>query len=296
MWGNHLDLQNFEGILALDSSSLLMANHKEAPSLLSLPAEIRVQIFKCLFVRSQGIKPQNIAEGIKYGLSYDDLDLHPAILRTSRKIYDEASQVLYEENVFRFTYFGGFLEHTNLHCNTIPLKAFQRIKNIRVDFHDSTWYPVTAECIASVLKSISRSGCSLKTLCLFIDAQGPRSLLDLYREDGAVGICELQSITPRSRQRRLELLDVLAELVVQQNVEINLSTVYEPSVNKFGGLLYEIAARIGWKVHLAKYSVEDVLTKNEKPCSQYNLTWLLQPHISPDRTQYLPQDSSSPAS
>ena len=261
-------------------------NKEAASSLLSLPAEIRLQIFQCLFLRSEGIDLQKIADRIKYGLNYDDFDIHTAILRTSHKVYEEASQVLYEENLFRFSYYGGFLRNTNLYSDAIPWKTFKRTKNIRVNFYDITWCPVTAECIATVLQSISRSGCSLKTLGLFINVQEPRSLLDLYHGDRVDGRCELQSIAPKLRQRWLELLDVvLVELVVQQKIEINLATVFEPSINEFGDLLYDIAARIGWKVNLAKINVEEILTEEEEPCYRYKLTWMLQPSTGPSRIQ-----------
>ena len=61
---------------------------------MSLPTEIRLQIFEYLLQHHHYLYD---------GCNNDGIVIWPAILLTSRTIYEEASQILYEKN--RFNYF-----------------------------------------------------------------------------------------------------------------------------------------------------------------------------------------------
>lgn len=96
--------------------------------LLSLPAEIRIMIYRRLLLSTNPdhkihspdflvsakrrclLLPQGVPQ-IQYSSSYNDgrerSGTHAALLRTCRKVYDEAIEVLYGENVFAFEDVNG---------------------------------------------------------------------------------------------------------------------------------------------------------------------------------------------
>jgi hypothetical protein len=61
------------------------------PAFLDLPVEIRLEIYKYLLL----IPPYNILQVVR-----PSTKLHVALLRTNRKIHDEATPILYSQNTF----------------------------------------------------------------------------------------------------------------------------------------------------------------------------------------------------
>ena len=64
-----------------------------------LPGEVRNQIYRFLLVNDKHVD----TEARRLGKAVTT-DLNPVILRVCKKVYKEASSVLYRENKFRFDY------------------------------------------------------------------------------------------------------------------------------------------------------------------------------------------------
>ena len=65
-----------------------------------LPAEMRLKVYRELLVSPMEIDPVHGRDAMRF---------HPAILRVSRKIHNEADAVLYGENVFASTIFKDYI-------------------------------------------------------------------------------------------------------------------------------------------------------------------------------------------
>ena len=87
------------------------------------PPEIRDRIYEELLVsQDDGVEPQG---------RYRGHGLHPSILRTCKMAYIEGSAVLYQKNVFRFTY-RDYCARLNMDIYEfkVPAGSFERIKHV----------------------------------------------------------------------------------------------------------------------------------------------------------------------
>ena len=141
------------------------------PSIFLLPPEIRREVFIHLLVNKKSTIEPKVDPGTKasnWGFWVDSRnETNCAILRTCRLIYEEASEILYENNTFCFEcrWNGqGVCRTFGYLWNNPNLKS---IKHLQLDiyrFYRSSYIlPVKIE---STLKSIKAFGCSLSTLRL----------------------------------------------------------------------------------------------------------------------------------
>jgi len=72
------------------------------PRFMELPAELRVSVYELLLVDASK-QDGNEANYVWQSLERNSSTLHPAVLRTSKKVYSEARPILYQKNEFRAT-------------------------------------------------------------------------------------------------------------------------------------------------------------------------------------------------
>jgi hypothetical protein len=91
---------------------------------LVLPAEIRFEVYRNLLVDPKGVDIDNIRTQryTKISCNHREPRMHVNILCTSKLIHDEASTILYGENMFFLSY-GGRLQIHN------TLNAFHKFRN-----------------------------------------------------------------------------------------------------------------------------------------------------------------------
>ncbi|KAI1180787.1 hypothetical protein F4777DRAFT_527014 [Nemania sp. FL0916] len=109
MTGVTMDGKHHTDVYLCDNDEVLVSptsapQHKAPPSLLSLPVEIRLEIYAHLLTAPSGFPPPSSAP---YFYPLTDLNpLYPCILRTCRQVYAECAPILYRSNTF--------LAHTSL--------------------------------------------------------------------------------------------------------------------------------------------------------------------------------------
>ena len=235
-----------------------MEGSKTAPSILSLPAEIRLQVFRYLLCESQNIWPQGQAH-VKIN------QLYPAILRTSRQIYQEASHVLYVENTFSFQPANFDRERHEPFNKGLCDKIIRLVRHAVIQF-DPYILDFTDKCLSSALNSFSPVLLSPETLRLVFKPVAPWAHYPFR---------QFENLTiPRV------FLEELAAFNVRGSIELCLVTCSLLDSELFEAFAFAAAAKLGWTLRLVECT--KILWDNNV---ERTWRWLLQPEPSSHGTQ-----------
>ncbi len=148
-----------------------------APSFLSLPPELRVQIYRCLLCHDSLILSHSYGPVSKrHGLHEDEryqsptsFSIERAILRTCRAIYSEAMPVLYGENTFLYSCTARLFDSYDHLNNGFLISNVKYMKNLQFEIHEMEYSGVlTPANVVSTLKSFNECGCELRTFELLL--------------------------------------------------------------------------------------------------------------------------------
>ena len=157
-----------------------------ALSFLSLPPELRVQIYRYLLCRNSWIQPQRSSDmkgwpcevqaisarapglltSIGPGPS-TEYSPESAILRTCRIIYTEAMPVLYGENSFLYICCKSVLNQADYPKAGFPDKNLNFMKHLELEVQEEQWVvEISGESIAAAILHFLKGGCDLRTFKL----------------------------------------------------------------------------------------------------------------------------------
>ena len=122
-----------------------------APSLLSLPRELRLQIYRYLLCHDTWI-------WVDRGQHTMLFSTYNAIVRTCRQVYLEAMPVFYGENTFRYKGGKALLRSGNLGAN------LKYMKHLELEVFVSG--EQAAEIVLFMLKRLIKCGCELQTFAV----------------------------------------------------------------------------------------------------------------------------------
>lgn len=156
-----------------------------ALSFLSLPPELRVQIYRYLLCHNSWIQPHRTSDmpGYLYDIqartrgmsrlpSFEPgpstvYSLESAILRTCRTIYAEAMPVLYGENSFEYISCRYVLNQTDCPKAGFPDNNLEFMKHLEVEFYqEENWNVVSAKTIVAAIQYFVMGDCGLRTFKL----------------------------------------------------------------------------------------------------------------------------------
>lgn len=153
-----------------------------ARSLLSLPVELRLQIYRCLLCHSSRIQLQrpycvvywSEIQRAKRPLSGSEPEVderflpESAILRVCRQIYSEAMPVLYGENAFVYWCPSiGVLDYPQTRFPYVNLKYMNHLE-LEVELH-LCFEQMAALSVATTIKYFIEHGCDLQTFQLSLN-------------------------------------------------------------------------------------------------------------------------------
>ena len=134
------------------------------PEFLSLPPEIRLQIYRYLLLSRPWITPELPAR--QYPYPYSPTRIYPNVLRTCRMIHEEAFNVLFGENVFWFrcsaSAFGGYKPAST---RNIPRDNLKRIEQMEIEVNQDHFLR-NRIAICSVINNVTIFDDSLRLLRL----------------------------------------------------------------------------------------------------------------------------------
>ena len=159
-----------------------------ALSFLSLPPEVRIQIYRYLLCHSTWIQPHRACDMYSWpfdiqartrGMSlltsfepepstYTKYSPESAILRTCRMIYAEAMPVLYGENTFLYPCCRYVLTSVDYQKAGFPDKNLDFMKHLEFDVQENEWNvdSTTTKSIVSAIQYFVRGSCDLRTFKL----------------------------------------------------------------------------------------------------------------------------------
>ena len=156
-----------------------------ALSFLSLPPEVRVQIYRHLLCRNTWIQPNRASDKFCGALDVlartkgmnllPSFELEPrtenspeiAILRTCRKIYAEAMPVLYGENSFSYEPCTHVLNQADYPKAHFPNKNLDFIMHLELEVEEESWNAKSiARDVAAIILYFARGRCDLHTFKL----------------------------------------------------------------------------------------------------------------------------------
>ncbi|KAF6233359.1 hypothetical protein HO173_008291 [Letharia columbiana] len=206
-----------------------------APSFLSLPPELRLQIYRYLLCHSSWIQARtfetprwpiiNRAQKLLPDCEREALrvfSLESAVLRTCRTVYSEAKPVLYGQNTFLYscvaskfvTEYGmiGFLD-----------KRLKHIQHLKLEIEDITWCGVsTAESVARAIQYFVERGCELGTFELILN--------QLWDRPG--GYYEDRHHLLREIAASQEVMAALVELEVSKTLTVSIWFLHEAEASE----------------------------------------------------------------
>ena len=258
----------------------------EAPSLFSLPAEIRVQIYEYLLYNLGHLCPQR-----EWYMRC--CRVYPAILRTSKRIYQEASYVLYEKNRFYYNV------RADKYGDLIPFDKVLTDENIRrikrlVIYFDPYDYNTTARCTSSALRTLGTWIPSLITLRLEFNLEPayhlwPLSFLQRMEEQEELNRRHEQSTDllcmPWDKEKgRSVIMHDLAALKIQSSIDMYLRAWTIDECVAFGDFAIATASKLGWGSKLVESTAPndtfwehwaDIKPASGKvPYNDWEYTWL----------------------
>ena len=224
---------------SVTQSAQLTANS----SMLILPPEIRREVFKHLLInRKSRIEPK-AAPSIN-GITYLRLpagwhsEIHLAILRTCRSIYEEASKVLYAENTVFLQCRWDVQGECRAFDHLPPTSNFKGIKHLELEIY--RWYRssyLLPVYLKSTLKHLETIGCSLRTLRLKFTPSTN----------------EVQPLAPNGSQTEAAVIEKIADqlchLEIKQKIEIEFATApnWKADGDRLQRFIDAIAAKKNWK-------------------------------------------------
>lgn len=163
-----------------------------ALSFLSLPPEVRIQIYGYILISKDGfIKPQLLGSHLYFtaleraqsgqSASRPERRFSPerAILRTCRPIYSEAMAILYEQNTFRYLC-GSSVYNDKVYPKLgFPDQHLDRIKHLEIelDLENSIEW-IAPNSVGAMIQYFVIRGCDLQTFALSLD-----EMLECYGDD-----------------------------------------------------------------------------------------------------------------
>lgn len=223
---------------------------KQAPSLPTLPAEIRVQILQYLLWDRNCVCPQPRMPK----------NLHPAVLRTSRTIYQEGAHILYEKNTFFYRFsanrYGGFERFDRV----LQDENMARVKHLEMHFY-SLRATLTAGCVSWALGSFSCWVTSLKTLRLSFNTDphhGPR-LTTLQRDSDPTDGKSVDLLCQpwQEENSRYVISEDISAFRVQKSIELCFYARFLDDTEQFGHFAQFVATRLGWSATMVEHTARD---------------------------------------
>lgn len=280
-----------------------------AQAFLSLPPEVRVEIYRCLLRHDLWIWPQrnNTSEywsrfiQPKRATVTNNFSLESAILRTCRRIYSEATSVLYGENGFRYLYGTSILNDDDDSKTKIPDVKMQYMKHLQLRVQEPQWlFEIAAESVAAAIQYFVRRNCDLRTFELVLMELRGLSMADHHQHN-------LLTEVPAS----LEVMAALVELKVSETLTVSIrysqcGEAFDPKLHKalddeFQDFVNRLASEKGMSAtnQKSKFMLQDTAKGGDEndaeegedddgkltiydPFSMYDLCWCLRPQCSKD--------------
>ncbi|KAF3917563.1 hypothetical protein AA313_de0202744 [Arthrobotrys entomopaga] len=223
-------------------------------SFFDLPTEIRLAIYSELLILPEPIKfvadrGRTLPPLMLFRSRRDGL--YPAILRTNRKAYGEASPLLYSDNSFWFPEVFDSMPSASMHAHIAPFLTqigvqARLLRHICIPFPAST-YPIVANtdlhpAHTRVIELLRQTCTNIETLELFVPDE--HGIYELQHSPSALAIERLNIINTHLRTIR-SLKSIIVNL--EQYPES------EPSDD-----LTKILKEMGWKYYGYKASQEDL--------------------------------------
>lgn len=154
-----------------------------ALSFLSLPPEVRIQIYGYLLISKDGFIRTQLLESHPYftaleraqsaqSVSRPERRFSPerAILRTCRPIYSEAMAILYEQNTFRYSCGSSIYDDKVYPKLGFPDQQLDRIKHLEIEVDlESRFEWITPNSVGAMIQYFVIRGCDLQTFALSLD-------------------------------------------------------------------------------------------------------------------------------
>lgn len=211
---------------------------------MSLPLELRFQIYRHALLTDQNVKAQSRIYLMCLGIPPAEIKkgFSPSILRVSRAVYEEASTIFYGEKIFQYHCRANDDGALNPFENRCSKRSSAKIKHLEVSCQQRGT-KLTAGCVSTMLEHLRNLECSLKTLRLnFV-------LERTYNR--SAGLQEALSISVMYNTFELcRILNSIQALQVRQKIEVHLATEMEVDWMGYEYLVDAIAARMGWKAEL----------------------------------------------
>lgn len=269
-------------VAQLETADTMQLPSKEVPKFLSLPPEIRLQIYRGLLIRKPWITPELTGTSYPFGppaytltlerkpwktpdltgacYPFEDPPaiLYPNILRTCYTIYKEASSVLYGDNVFWYRCLAKLdgERYAERICK-IPRNALNKIEKVEIGILQRMNH-CKGTTICSAINNIATFDISLRVLRLhfFID------------HDTALAL-NRGTFIGTDGSRSVEVIEALCRLKVQQRVEVRLDTDKKCEGKQFQAWIDAISDTKGWNVRMRERV--DIINQ------QYVWEWILEP-------------------
>ncbi|KIN05062.1 hypothetical protein OIDMADRAFT_142834 [Oidiodendron maius Zn] len=206
-----------------------------------LPTEIRQDIFNYLLVNPELETAACLRRALSVYHNNDGIDLSPAILRTCKNIYKEASVVLYESNKFAVGIFGDKMGHCRIlnnryHRCRFPrgydaniVAAFKLVKHWKVIFIRKAYTHAgdTPTGFVNFCRALTDS--QVKSLEISVERQDLSSSEHVTRQYLAIQT----ALGPLELLRNLPKL-AINEVTQEDNTPITLPHVFSGTVSKEG--------------------------------------------------------------
>ena len=201
-----------------------------ASSFLSLPTEVRIEVYRCLLCHHSIIQPQRLRtpaywSGINRakralsgfrGKAQKSFLPESAILRTCRTVYFEALPVLYGENTFLYSCTTSIFNNEDYPKIGFPDVNLQNMQHLVLEVQQEPLYEeIAAESVAATIQYFIKRGCKLRTfrLSLFEQTQSDEQI---DSDDDRYQLLEDIIVS-------LEVMTALVELEVSKTLTLFLS-------------------------------------------------------------------------
>ena len=227
-----------------------------------LPTEISAEIYRHLMISEWGLIHISLVPSETIFDKEELVPIHASILRTSRRIYQEASAILYNENHFAFylSEMEGFDAEEYIPYG-FPLNNFRLVRFLDIGFDVELDGLCSIEGICRFLNTLTALECSFKQLKF------------LYRFSKSV-TKEMDYLTKGFCQD-LELLDATCAIDVQRGIKLRFSS--RDAVPEITALYDRYAQRIAdRKFWIIEESCRGLWSRPEaENCTKISKCWIL---------------------
>ena len=277
-----------------------------APTFLSLPTELRLQIYRCLLCHDEWIqmwsyrKNRELTEIVEKARSGSQprllqfSSLEKALLRTCRKVYDEAMPIMYGENTFLYSCNSSIAAYQDnywkvdiqIHTPDVHLRDMKHVK-LQFDGMHYLWMLASGRaasgCFVTKLRLFSKLGCKLQTFELMMTEiydgrnhqrhRNDRKWHPLYHD-----ITILDAV-------KADLVKLsVSEALTLTLVSLQRNDIFDPEVqisqyDRFQILLNLVAAEKKMPAIEKKSSETEVALSSVK-ATRYEMSWCLRPQHS----------------